>query len=372
MANFFVMLIFGLIGAFFGTVGFFIGIGIGIYCWISSNKKKMSPSAKVQEKPTNPVNFNNIPSGIPSGSTEPNLAQAQEYSFCLSHLYAFILSFYPKSDISKANEITESLKNDQFIMHKFGALDELARLLPQVQTERQDSLMLFQLHSNALIERILRLPKPMKARVAMQMDSFVNNLVETDPKDYKGHIEKVRDALRQDTPASSERHDAENFIARSGDPKANNILHEMRRNPSQYKELLRSGASGNTVLKTAFGVFAGIIAADVVRAAVTDYQKEKLLTQLDQDIEKAGGLDNISLQDDELDALTNINFDEEPLSGISDDIASNEYNFELLDEAQSNEIEVGDEGFKSVEDDVNELDVDIVEESNDVTFNFED
>ena len=372
MANFFVMLMFGLIGAFFGTVGFFIGIGIGIYCWISSNKKKMPPSTKVQEKPTTPVNFNNIPSGIPSGSTEPSLAQAQEYSFCLSHLYAFILSFYPKSDISKANEITESLKNDQFIMHKFGALDELARLLPQVQTERQDSLMLFQLHSNALIERILRLPKPMKARVAMQMDSFVYNLVETDPKDYKEHIEKVRHALRQDTPASSERLDAENFIARSGDPKANSILHEMRRNPSRYKELLRSGASGNTVLKTAFGVFAGMLAADAVRAAVTDYQKENLLTQLDQNIEKAGGLDNISLQDEELDSLTNINFNEDSLSGFGDEMAESNYEFDLPEESHTNEIEFGDNSSKTIVDDVDEADADVPDGSNDVTFDFDD
>jgi|GEM_PF-4257491 len=303
MANFFVMLLFGGIGAFFGLVWFWIGIAIGIFVWVRSTnaKPKVVPTPAAR---SSPIFTGNEHMQCTPMLTSPSSDQVREYASCVIELYALILSFYPNSDSTKVNEITVILKHDDWISDKVGALEELAKRLQLIQVEQRDSSMLFQLHCNAQMERVLRLPVPMKSRLAIQLDGLVVDCIDAHQIDCKNLVEKFRGTLRLDSPASSERLDAEDFIARSGDPKAVSTLQEMRRNPSRYKELLRNGASGNTVLKTALGVFSGMLAADTVRAAVSEYQRNNLQTQLDHDIAKAGGLDSIPLNDKELDSFS--------------------------------------------------------------------
>jgi hypothetical protein len=304
MANFFVMLLFGLIGAFFGPVGFWIGIVIGIFGWIGSKKDK-SKSKPVPSRSGTPAFTGNEHVTPSPQQTGPSLDQVREYTSIVIDLFAVILSFYPNSDGTKVSAITELLKHDDWMPDKVGALEELAKRLPLVQVERRDSAMLFQLHCNAIIEKVVRLPSPMKNRLLMQLDSFAMAYSDADPKDCLDFVGKIISAIQQNSPASTERFEAEELIARSGDAKAIGTLQEMRRNPSRYRELLRNGAGSNTVLKTAFGVFAGLLAADAVRAAVTSYQMQNLHTQLDRDIAQAGGLDSIPLKDQGLDSMVN-------------------------------------------------------------------
>jgi hypothetical protein len=330
MANFFTVLICAVIGAiFWDTTGFIIGLVIGILIAAgSANDKGKATSAQPQtatpafarngqaldshendraKASPSKENTHDFPghghSRRPAMPAGPSVEQLHEYGSCLTHLYATVLSFYPSNDRSKVNDLTDLLKADKWITDKYKTLITLAGQLNQIQSERRDSPMLFQLHSNTHLERILRLPQPMRTRLAMQWDSLSNGLGDTDPKDCRDLVERVRQALRQDAPASNGRLAAEEFIVRSGDSKAISTLQEMRQNPSRYKEMLKSGANGNTVLKTAFGVFAGMLAADAVRAAITDQQMKGLLTQLDQDITQAGGVDNVPLHDKQLESF---------------------------------------------------------------------
>lgn len=376
MANFFVMLLFGAIGAIFGPVGFFIGIAIGIFAWMGSSKDK----PKVAPRPVAqsiPVFTGNEHTPSPPRQTSPSSDQVREYGSIAVDVYAYILSFYPNSDSTKANEITEILRNDDWITDKVGALEELARRLPLVQVERRDSSMLFQLHSNALMERVLRQPGPMKSRLAMQLDGFVGGCTDVDPIDCKKLVKKFRDALRLDSPASSERLDAEDFIARSGDPKAISTLQEMRRNPSRYKELLRSGASGNTVLKTAFGVFAGMLAADAVKAAVTEYQLKNLHTQLDHEIAKAGGLDNVPLKDKELDSFSSDGTVEDINSSFSGGAVGDSWEDDATSRTSGmvgsdNSNLEDDTGFVADSENDTVSDVEIADSSSDFSFDYDD
>ena len=313
MANFVTVLSCAAIGAFFwGTTGFVIGLIIAILVLAGAANDKNKAKSASPKPITSAFTSRQHPVAAPK-KTGPSAQQVHEYALCVANLYATILSFYPSNDSSKVNDVTGLLKSDDWITNKFVTLDELAGSLPQVQRERRDSPMLFQLHSNSHIERVLQLPKPMKDRLAMQLDGFLNGLGDADPKDCKDLIEQIREALRQDShtsealrgdsPTSSERLVVENFIMRSGNSEAINTLQKMRRSPRRYKAFLRSGARENTVLRTALGVFAGMVAVDAVRAELTNLQAHDLVNQLDHDIAKAGGIDNVSLRNEELNAL---------------------------------------------------------------------
>ena len=170
MANVFALIIFAAIGSIFGPIGFFIGLGLGILGWIGSSKNK-DKGKPVPRKAEAPVFAGSTPPRALQRPAQPSPEQAKAYAESVAHLYAIILCFYPSSDSSKVNDVTELLKSDDWIEDKFGTLDTLADRLPHMQNERRDSPMLFQLHSNALIERVLRLPRPMKSRLAMQYEN---------------------------------------------------------------------------------------------------------------------------------------------------------------------------------------------------------
>ena len=394
MINFFVLLVFGGIGAIFGPVGFLVGIILGIIGWVSSEKDKSKAKPvraesiyvkNLHEQPHQssllPVSEKNF---IPQESNKQynknpsvfGLEDAREYIFCVVQLYTFILSFYTSNDSSKVNVVTDILKSDDWIRDKAVALDELAGRLQQTQVERINSPILFQLHWNALIERVLLLPNFLKLRIAIQLDGFSDSFSESDSIDCKDYVEVMRHALRQNSPVSKERLDAEEYITRSGDPKAINTLQEMRQNPSRYKELLKSGATGNIVLKTALGVFAGILAADVVKAAVTDYQIKNLLTQLDSDIKNSGGIDSLKLQDKELESFTKSELAGDSFSSFNGGVEEKSWDNTLP--SQTSEVGISDLSIEdtSISDsmiyDYPEVDVFTDNSVDNVTFDFDD
>lgn len=345
MKGFGYFLICTVIGAFFGSIGMWIGIAIGIFAWAGASSDKTADKSK-QPNSTIPqfpfieptegaLNTNgtkskaNVPPfpkidqnfGSPKplqSPSKPSYEQLTEYATSVSHTYARVLSHLPVSDTSTVNVVTNLVKNDEWITDKFDVMSQIAKQVTLGQIQRRDSPMHFQLESNTVLERLLRLPKPMVLRLATQLDSLSLEFADHSSVECKSFIERFVQALRSDASISTERMDAEAIIMRSGDQKAISTLQEMRRNPSRYKDMLRNGATGNTVLKTAFGVFAGMLAADAVRAAVTDYQMKNLLTQLDHDIDKAGGVDKVELMDKELEAQEAPSFSDTASSSFND------------------------------------------------------
>lgn len=326
MANFIMMLLCGLIGAIFGPVGFWVGIGVGLVVWIGVIGDKAKVKAiqeRTRPQPPSPVASDHRHKSESSSATlnqgvssppasmsapEPTGPQddpAREYTASTVEFYAIMLAFYPSSHGEKVKTIADLLRGDSWIVDKFQALDDVAVLLPKLQTEGRDSPMIFQLRLSALIERLARLKPPMRMHLRDRLDGLVNSSIGTDSKECGEFIQDVFQALRViDTPSvipaprlaqpgASEQSIVEDFILRSGDKKAISTLQEMRQDPSRYKEILRSGSAGNTVLRTGLGVFAGILAADAVKAAVTDYQRQGLLSQVDHEIAKEGGLEAI-------------------------------------------------------------------------------
>jgi len=307
----------------------------------------------------------------------PNIEQMNEYNQLCSDLYTRMLSFDSSNDGVLINEVSQLIRNDNWISDKVGVLNAMAMHLPVQQAARKESAMLFLLQGKALIERLIRLPAPMRARITLHLEDLSAGKGGSKPKDC---IDNMLEALRTENQISKERQDAETIIARSGDQVAISTLKEMRRNPARYKEMLKSGATGNTVLKTALGVFAGLIAMEAVKAAVTDHQKNELLTQLDKDIAEAGGLENMAMQDEELDSMA-------PTDSIQDAASSFEANASSSDasewttgagNAQADDAndwadgEVGQGSDSSEEADASFADVEVADAGSDFSFDFFD
>jgi hypothetical protein len=317
MANFFVFLVIVGIGSLFGPIGFVVGVIIGAIGWHGSASKNKVEIADASSQLMAAKGFSGAdrPSKIPTTSIAsametaanvigPHPVQLKEYTATISQIFSCFLNYFPKDDLHKANKVTNLVKSDDWVVEKLSALELMANELQRMQKERQESPMLFLLRSNVIIERALRLPSPMRMRLATHMETLIGYMSDTDSQECKDLITAFHLQLRKDHHVSEHCIEAEKIIMRSNDPAAINTLQRMRKEPSRYRDILRSGASGNAVLKTALGVFAGLIAAEAVRAAITDDQKESLLRQLDHNIDKAGGLDNILLNESELDVFS--------------------------------------------------------------------
>jgi hypothetical protein len=215
----------------------------------------------------------------------------------------------------------------------------------------------------------------MKSRLLMQLDSLSTGLGESEPKDCREFISKFQKALRKEFSASSGRIDAEAFIMRSGDSKAISTLQEMYRNPSRYRNILRSSAASNNVLKIALGVFSGMLAAEVAKAAISDYQMKNLISQLDKDFEKAGGLDNVVLEDKELESLETPDFRGEPISSFNDSTDGSAWENESIEtplEEETTEVaQVDDLDSSSNESEVSEPEVDFVDSGRGFSFDYD-
>lgn len=319
MGNFFALIIFALIGSIFGKIGFFIGVGIGIWVWVSNGKDK--PKRDVSSVAKNP-----LPNRTPSVESEIFNSQvisasATEYKDALVCFYATLLSMYPATERKMVNSVTELIKQDDWIDNKYEMLDDMLSRLKTTQSERESSPMKHQLHSNLTIERILRLPKSMKSSLALQIETLLDNTQENPHNDGNEYISQTLKSLRKEIPVSSQRLEAENLIIQSGDKQAISALRAMKGNPHKYQEMLKLGAQSNNVLKTAFGVFAGILAAEAVKAAVSDYQKQQLLSKLDDQIQGFGGLESIEVENDELANISEAlpHSQDESSSQLSDD-----------------------------------------------------
>jgi hypothetical protein len=90
---------------------------------------------------------------------------------------------------------------------------------------------------------------------------------------------------------------AEDYIMKSGDEEAIKQLMLMKANPSSYQSQFKEAAGGNSIMRTAFGVFTGFIAADIVTSAIHQHQLEEALANFEAELESVGGLDNFSLED---------------------------------------------------------------------------
>lgn len=88
---------------------------------------------------------------------------------------------------------------------------------------------------------------------------------------------------------------AEEYILKSGDEEAIKQLMLMRASPQSYDQQFKKYSAGNDIMRTAFGVFSGMIAANLVMDAMYAHQLEEALANFDMELAKMGGLENFDV-----------------------------------------------------------------------------
>lgn len=89
--------------------------------------------------------------------------------------------------------------------------------------------------------------------------------------------------------ALKRRKEAEDYIMNSGDQEAIKMLMLARANPANYNQVLAGGMnSGNSTLKTALGVMAGVAAGNLIAGAITTSAISDALANVPTDFSESG------------------------------------------------------------------------------------
>ena len=113
---------------------------------------------------------------------------------------------------------------------------------------------------------------------------------------------KIADILRF-------RQKQDKHLVKSDDEEAIKQLMLMRANPSSYQQQFKQAAGGNDVMRTAFGVFTGMIAANLVMDAMYAHQLQDAIASFNLEVESMGGFDNFDMSSYDVSSLDPDSFD---------------------------------------------------------------
>jgi hypothetical protein len=188
------------------------------------------------------------------------------------------------------------LKHDDSIPDKKAAIERLNKTIPKLLAARKASAAAFRLQVIAPLAELAQVrDTATKDPLLIILDGMMEGM--SDNADANAFANRVRAALGGGQPKLSRKEAVEHYILTSGDRQAIATFRQMQANPGRYGEQLRRGAQNNTILRTAAGVFAGFIAADLVTSAVHQYQLQQALESFDSELEKIGGLDGLTFAD---------------------------------------------------------------------------
>jgi hypothetical protein len=194
------------------------------------------------------------------------------------------------------------------------------------------SKAVFKLKALPIIHRVIEIKDELeRERVDIFLDSLIDSIQEGDETKTREFVYKIKEKMGSHAPVNKQIA-AEEFIRKSGDSEAIGMLDQMKRDPAQYAHRFKNAAKSNSVMKTAFGVFTGMIAANLVMGAINQFQLEQALAQFDAELQNIGGIDNfgdssstVSFSDTTSDISSDTNtFDSysTDTSGLEEDYAS--------------------------------------------------
>lgn len=305
------ILLFGWIGSLFGEIGMWIGVCLGVLGLIgtlseSKDKKAAEPQDKIKHPmaPTAPtVPTANVAIATPKIRDTATMVMAtgspfkhvsdMHYVDTLVGLIAACIVVDAEIEEAEIEMATMLIENDELIADKHQALAKLKSYLDEFHGERQKSKAVFKLKLTTLVHKVRGLVKSAslsdlgKDRILVVLEGLLESTKKSGREEALAFVEKVREIFREgeNKRLDSTLATAEQFILSSGDKEAIRSLRDMQSNPTTYKEKFAQAAKGNSVMRTAFGVFTGVIAANavsnVVSSAIIQSQLEDTFSKLD-------------------------------------------------------------------------------------------
>lgn len=277
-----------------GWIGFAIGAGIAIWAIRSNSdeeaKKKASPSKSTTRDDTNENDA--VLDKEPVTSTGFNYSF---YSKLVPELLAVCITADGSIEENEVETATLLIENDEYIKDKQGALESLSVNIEMLSAAIEKSKAVFKLKASPIIHKAININDSLeKDRIKILLDSLIEAVQSGDKAQTLEIAERIKEKLNA-KPEFTKQDAAEEYIRKSGDQEAISMLNKIKSNPRQYAENLKQAAKGNSVMKTALGVFTGMIAANLVTGAINQYQLEQALANFNAELENIGGIDNLGL-----------------------------------------------------------------------------
>ncbi|MCO6434173.1 hypothetical protein [Nitrosomonas nitrosa] len=360
----FCIFLFGWIGSFFGNAGLVIGSILGYITGLSSAEKDKENKPAI-ENITKKVKSNNSSQNVVAtnrikpNNIDENVIDKKEVTVKTDPLYVTVATELIAACITADAEIEESevnnaislIENDELIINKNAVIDSLIVKIDEFYHERRKSNAVFNLKMMAIIHKANQLKDDFhKERIIIILDNMLTAIKTGNRTESVDLIRKIKANFTSSSHTLPLKDTAERYILKSGDPEAIDALRQMQSSPEKYNERFTQAAKGNPIMKTALGVFTGMIAANLVTSAFHQYQLKEALANFNSQLESIGGLDNLQLDQSGNIQTANIDYSEITESserlGIEEteelDVASNEDSIDDIetDGSETEDLEV--------------------------------
>ena len=220
------------------------------------------------------------------------------YELAVPELMAACIAAAGAVEESEIETAIALLENDELVTDKKAALEALHRNIEQLGQARQKSKAVFKLKVTTSAHQARAITDDLQRdRILAILEGMLESTTSHDRRVAHEFIDKIRQIWAAAPRPVSAQEAAETFILKSGDREAIAELKAMKANPSRYRDRFKQAAQGNSVMRTALGVFTGVIAADLVTSAIYQSQLSEALLSFDAEIARMGGLENLSLGD---------------------------------------------------------------------------
>jgi 5-carboxymethyl-2-hydroxymuconate isomerase len=279
-----------------------------------------------------------------SPAAPPGQVSAPDYRAVVAETLAYCVALHREVGFNEINLAIAQIERDSAIERKDLALSAFRAWLASFLEHRARSPALFELDAAGAAHRLGTLPAgAIRTHLAVMLQAWLSSS-ESEPA-VRAFIDRTLTVL-QGQPQISKEQAVEAFIKRRGDQAALSTFRRLRRDPATFGSGLKSAARQNSVLRTALGVFTGLIAVDLVRDAMRQTELDAAVAGFDRHIEAVGGLDQLAVADEHRD----VSFvAEEPAEAEATRPWGNDAGEGAL--AQHHEIDVMTDGATSDQDD---------------------
>lgn len=326
-------LIFGWLGSFFGSTGTVIGVIIGIIAGLNSDDDKSKAEIKALPNTNGSSIIKSVSDSTilspPDNVSKINLNEQNLYKEVVVEVIAACIAADGNIEESEIDMATLLIENDDLIFDKKGALESLRVNIDNFLQDCKKSKAIFKLKTTTIIHKADGIIDSLQRdRIDIVLDSMLDVVSAENRPDTVELIERIKSKLQNSSQKSSQQEAAERFILNSGNTEAIKSLREMQKNPSTYKDRLIQAAQGNTVMKTALGVFTGVIAANLITSAMQHTQPEQALANSNSDIDTADNLETHPTANEEVLVEDN---EVASIDEVSDDTVDIDTDFDLTE-----------------------------------------
>ena len=192
-------------------------------------------------------------------------------------------------------EATLIVEHDEFIFDKKTSLESLASNLELLTSAHEKSEAIYKLKISPIIHQVSEINAILeKERIVIFVDAMIAKSDPANNNKLKNIVDKIKQNLNMQSEFSKQDL-TESYIRRSGNVEAMNMLNNIKNKPGGFAHNLKQAANENTVMRTALGVFTGMIAANLVTGAINQYRLDQALADFNAEIENLGGLDNLDV-----------------------------------------------------------------------------